>query len=91
MPRIVCVSEGRPYVPQAQAGPQAVDDVLGQVGVDRVPHQADGNDLGRVHQHPTNAQLLATVTLHRGAERERGRNEMGEEEQNGMSQKRTQI
>ncbi|TNN68420.1 hypothetical protein EYF80_021341 [Liparis tanakae] len=48
---------------KTQAGPQAVDDVLRQVRVVRVPHQPDGHDLRRVHQHPADTQHLPTVTL----------------------------
>jgi len=53
----------RSYIPEAQAGSQRVDDVLGQVGVVRVPDQADGDDLGTVEQDASDAELLAALTL----------------------------
>ena len=40
-----------------------MDDVLGQVGVVRVPDQADGDDLGTVEQDASDAELLAALTL----------------------------
>lgn len=57
------------YVSETQDCAQTVDDVLGEVGVFRVPHQADGDDLRRVHEHATDTKLLSTVTL-----RGRGKN-----------------
>ena len=63
-----------PHISQTQAGSQAVYDVLRQVRVVRVPHQADGHDLRRVHQHPADTQHLPTVTLG-GGEGEREREE----------------
>lgn len=51
------------YIPQTQAGSQAVDDVLSQVRVVRIPHQTDGNDLRGIHQHPADTQHLPTVAL----------------------------
>lgn len=42
-----------------------MDDVLGQVRVVRVPHQADGDDLRAVEENPGHAELLATAALRR--------------------------
>lgn len=47
-----------------------MDDVLRQVRVLRVPHQANGDDLGAVEEDPSHAQLLTTPAL-RGEGRQR--------------------
>lgn len=54
-----------PHVSEVQAGPQGVDDVLGEVRVVRVPHQADGDDLGAVEEDASHPQLLTALTLKR--------------------------
>lgn len=51
------------YIPEAQAGSQGVDDVLGQVRVIGVPHQADGDDLRTVEEDASHPQLLTALTL----------------------------
>lgn len=51
------------YIPEAQAGSQGVDDILSQVRVIRVPHQADGDDLRTVEEDASHPQLLTALTL----------------------------
>lgn len=58
-----------PHVSEVQAGPQGVDDVLGEVRVVRVPHQADGDDLGAVEEDASHPQLLTALTLKRKRKR----------------------
>lgn len=45
-----------------------MDDVLGQVRVLRVPHQADADDLWAVEQNPGDPELLAAPALRTGPE-----------------------
>lgn len=42
-----------------------MDDVLCEVRVVRVPHQADGDDLGAVEEDASHPQLLTALTLKR--------------------------
>jgi len=51
------------HISQFKASAQAVNHVLSQIRVVRVPHQANGDDLWRVHQHTANTDLFPTVTL----------------------------
>lgn len=53
------------YIAQTQAGSQSVNDVLGQVRVVRVPHQADGDDLWTVEEDASRSELLTALTLRR--------------------------
>lgn len=51
------------HISQFKASAQAVNHILSQIRVVRVPNQANGDDLWRVHQHTTNTDLFPAVTL----------------------------
>lgn len=63
--------ERRFYPAQVQARPERPDDVVGEIGLLRIPHEANGDDLRTVEEHPADLNALTTVALQGGDKGER--------------------
>lgn len=60
------------YPAQVQTRAERPDHVVGEIGLLRIPHEADGDDLRTVQEHPADLNALTTVALRN---REKGREE----------------
>lgn len=54
------------YPAQVQTRAERPDDVVGEVGLLRIPHEANGDDLRTVQEHAADLNALTTVALHNG-------------------------
>lgn len=61
------------YPAQVQTRAKRPDDVVGEIGLLRVPHEPDGDDLRTVQKHPANLDALTTVALQTREKRARER------------------
>lgn len=61
--------EGETHCRETEMRAQRPDDVLREVRLVRVPDEADGDDLGGVHEDPSDPDPLPTVALEKEKEK----------------------